>query len=648
MSIKDEFNRQFQPAIEDISLPERLAGRYRPESCLASREDGEVWLLGDAEGGRYVLKIDRTGKRDLAGEFALMERLPRELAVPLPVDCFEEGGVRYLLRTYLPGQPLAEVWKQGDAGRCVEIGVKLCALLEKLHNLEQPVIHRDIKPENIILSPEGEPGLIDFGIARVYKEGQDADTMFMGTRLTAPPEQYGYAQTDRRADIYSLGVTLCWMLTGSYKLEALEGADCPEGLKKCLSRAAAFDPQNRYQSAAELSAALGGSAPRRKGLLAAALLCVLVLAGGLLWAARPGPASKTPNPPPPPASTSAPVPAQEPVVFSSRSMEAAVRQALERPEGEITLDELGQIRRLAVVGENALGPEQDFDYRISCYVDYQYQSDLPVGDITDADLSLLAHMPELETLYLCRQKIRDISALEGLPLTALYLCDNEILDLSPLASLTDLETLYLGGNPATDYGVLASLARLKILSVEGGPAGFATLESLAFLDSLTLRELCVGMTVAADGDWSPLSRQVGLVKLQLWAPPDEAVAAAGALPVLRTLTVADYYGSDDLTPFSGLTALEVLNLHKGSFKSLEGVQHMGRLLTLAAGYNGIADLSPLTGLEYLSYLQLEGLDIADFSPLMELPALGYVVVPQALGEQVETDCPGHAFELRTF
>ena len=129
MSVKDEFNRQFQPVVENIALPERLAGHYRPESCLLCREGREVWLLRNGEGGRYVLKIDRTGRRDLAGEFSLMGRLPQDLAgcVPLPVDCFQDGNAQYLLRTCLPGRPLSEVWEPGDVPRCVEIGKKLCS-----------------------------------------------------------------------------------------------------------------------------------------------------------------------------------------------------------------------------------------------------------------------------------------------------------------------------------------------------------------------------------------------------------------------------------------------------------------------------------------------------------------------------------------
>ena len=92
----------------------------------------------------------------------------------------------------------------------------------------------------------------------------------------------------------------------------------------------------------------------------------------------------------------------------------------------------------------------------------------------------------------------------------------------------------------------------------------------------------------------------------------------------------------------------MLSIHKGSVERLDGVEHLTRLITLSVGFNAVTELAPLAGLERLNYLQLEGLDIADFSPLAELPALGYVVVPQAQGPMVEAACPGHAFELRTY
>lgn len=90
--------------MESLSLPARLAERYRPESCLS---DAGVWLLRDESGNRFILKIDRGGERDLAAEYALMQRLPPELEgrVPRAVDCFREGETCCLLRTFLPGAP---------------------------------------------------------------------------------------------------------------------------------------------------------------------------------------------------------------------------------------------------------------------------------------------------------------------------------------------------------------------------------------------------------------------------------------------------------------------------------------------------------------------------------------------------------------
>ena len=83
-------------------------------------------------------------------------------------------------------------------------------------------------------------------------------------------------------------------------------------------------------------------------------------------------------------------------------------------------------------------------------------------------------------------------------------------------------------------------------------------------------------------------------------------------------------------------------------ESLEGIQSLRRLYTLSVGFNAVSDLRPLAGLEQLNYVQLEELPITDFSPLMQLPALEYVVVPQNQAERVEADCPAHTFELRTY
>lgn len=625
---------------DGASLPARILEAYEPDSCLSYREGRFVLRLRRrSDDSLFVLKAVRSGAEDLEEEFQILTRLTPLLAgeVPAPEVFFRENGTDYLLRTYLPGETLTQYRdREGTCPEkvCIRLGRQLCRLLETLHSQEPPIIHRDIKPENILLLPDGRVGLIDFGIARQYKFGQDTDTRHMGTRSTAAPEQYGFAQTDRRTDLYALGMTLIWLVTGVYEREALvQAPDLSPHLRQSLEKAVSFAPEDRYQSAQAFSAALAGqiAPPRRhRWPVLAAVLLPVVLAGVFWTRSRP----------------LAPQEEENTVEFTSSSMEIAVRYALNQPEGAVTYDQLAEIRHLAVVGQTAFGPEQTFDYRISCYLDGAYLGDTASGDISD--LSLLIHMPNLEELYLCCQEIRDVAVLAELPLTTLALCDNEILDFSSLTELTELETLYLGGNPGTDYSALAGLARLETLVVEGGvTTGIAAVDDLDFLDGLTLRKLGLGLTVPKSGDWSPLTRQVALEELLLWDPGEEAVAAANALPDLKNLTIGDYFALD-LTGLTGLVGLEVLNIHKGGLESLEGIQSLQRLYTLSVGFNAVTDLSPLGGLEQLNYVQLEDLDITDFSPLMELPALEYVVVPENQAELVEAACPSHLFELRTY
>lgn len=650
MKEQDHFLSEFTPLPRGIVLPDRILADYEVDSCLGHKEDGRLILrLRRKSDGRWVvLKAATAEKRDLVEEYSVLTTLAPLLpgVVPEPVDCFEEDGTGYLLRTYLAGETLTQ-WREREGHcseeLCVSLGRKLCALLEILHSQRPPVIYRDIKPENIILLPDGGVGLIDFGIARQFKDGKDTDTRHMGTRSTAAPEQYGYAQTDQRTDLYALGMTLIWLLTGTYDRDSLarSGRISPH-LRGVLEKAAAFSPDDRFQDAASFSVALAGGRTRRRRPIWVASLCVILAAvvGIGVYVSR---EKGLPNQP---SEMEQPVQVQA-VAFTSDAMEAAVRQALGQPDGDITYDQLSQIQHLAAVGENTFSAEQTFDYRVSCFIDNQFQGDLPLGDITDSDLSLLTYMPNLQELYLCRQDVTDISVLEGLPLTTLALCEDKIVDFSPLASLSKLETLYLGGNPGTDYSSLSGLTRLEDLRVEGsGSVGICAVDSLDFLDGLTLRKLGLGLTVPKDGNWEPLTRQIALQELQLWDPNEDAVAAANTLVDLKTFGIGDYYAAD-LTALTGMTGLEVLGIHKGSLESLEGVQSLTRLYTLSIGFNAVTDLSPLEGLPQLNYVQLEDLAVTDFSPLNQLPALGTLVVPQEQAELVEAACPGHTFELRT-
>src|SRR5713101_1168017 len=156
-------------------------------------------------------------------EALLLARLSHP-AIPTLYDYFFEDGCWYLVMEYLPGPTLATYMRQYaplPPLEALNYAMQLCDVLDYLHQQELPVVFRDLKPSNVILSPEGRLMLVDFGIARYFKEGQINDTTDFGSPGYASPEQYeGSGQTDGRSDLYSLGVILHEMISGQRPVRA--------------------------------------------------------------------------------------------------------------------------------------------------------------------------------------------------------------------------------------------------------------------------------------------------------------------------------------------------------------------------------------------------------------------------------------------
>jgi ribosomal protein L40E len=152
--------------------------------------------------------------------------------------------------------------------------VQICTVLEYLHSRKPPIIFRDLKPSNIMVSNAGTVKLVDFGIARTYKEDKLQDTIALGSENYAAPEQWGEAQTDARSDIYGLGATLYHLLANLPPSPAFLPSE-PEAVDRVnpgLSREAAAivtkamqrDRADRYQSATEMKAAILACLPEQQ------------------------------------------------------------------------------------------------------------------------------------------------------------------------------------------------------------------------------------------------------------------------------------------------------------------------------------------------------------------------------------------------
>jgi serine/threonine protein kinase len=139
--------------------------------------------------------------------------------LPQVYGSFSEGSRHYLVMEFIDGQTLEERQTAAKSKALPEREVmawsdQICSVLTYLHSQRPPIIFRDLKPGNVMVTSSGRIKLIDFGIARVFTPGRVRDTQALGTPGFAPPEQYGKAQTDARADVYALGCTLYQMLSG--------------------------------------------------------------------------------------------------------------------------------------------------------------------------------------------------------------------------------------------------------------------------------------------------------------------------------------------------------------------------------------------------------------------------------------------------
>lgn len=246
---------------------------FRVDAVLkasAVEETQRVFFEGanGAEQGPYIRKlIDRdAGIGSVYRElFELRRAGRRQRYLPAVYDCHEAGGRLVVLMEHACGETLRElVGREPDArgrlGLALRVFPALCEAVAELHGaLGHPVVHRDVTPSNVVC-PAGDPSaltLVDLGIARSYDPDADGDTAYFGTRPYAPPEQFGFGQTDVRTDVYALGMVLFFCLTGrdadrGDRRRRFADPGVPEPLRRVVERATMLEPLSRYRDPGEL------------------------------------------------------------------------------------------------------------------------------------------------------------------------------------------------------------------------------------------------------------------------------------------------------------------------------------------------------------------------------------------------------------
>lgn len=254
-----------------------LEGKYEILKLIGQGGMSKVYLAMDKRLNKQwaVKEIEKRAKdrnneviiQSAIAEANMIKRLDHP-ALPRIVDIIDERDKIFVIMDYIEGEPLDKILDEYGAQPqelVIEWAKQLCEVLDYLHTRNPSIIYRDMKPANVMLKPDGNLKLIDFGIAREYKEQNLSDTVSLGTKGYAAPEQFGgKGQTDPRTDVYCLGVTLYHLVTGHnpceppYELYPIRywNPQLSGGLERIIEKCTQLNPEDRYQSCAELLYAL--------------------------------------------------------------------------------------------------------------------------------------------------------------------------------------------------------------------------------------------------------------------------------------------------------------------------------------------------------------------------------------------------------
>lgn len=210
--------------------------KYEELSVLSDTKKCRTSLMRNKDTGELVVKKEM-GKESFS-VYSLLKSIKNKNLIKV-LECFRDEDKTIEIEEYVNGKRLDDYFREKKATleQVVDVGIALCEGLAPMHKLN--LVHRDIQPKNIIITNEGSLKIIDFDISRKENENATHDTTLLGTVGYAAPEQYGFAQTTNRSDIYSIGAVL---------KELSSFSELDKIVAKCME----MDPANRYENVEQL------------------------------------------------------------------------------------------------------------------------------------------------------------------------------------------------------------------------------------------------------------------------------------------------------------------------------------------------------------------------------------------------------------
>lgn len=274
--------------ISMLQIGSYVDGKYKVLNKIGQGGMSVVYLaLNEKANKTWAIKEVRkdgqqdftTVKQGLIAETNILKELNHKY-LPSIIDVIDDGDSFLIVMDYIQGKSLDKILKGSMEKEGLPIalddvidwGKQLCEVFYYLHTRPNPIIYRDMKPGNVMLKPDGEISLIDFGTARTFKQGNREDTTCLGTPGYASPEQYGgNGQSTPRSDIYCLGATLHHLITGRNPsptpfnfpkitqcrpslVDEIPREDMNKllGLEMIIDRCTQYEPENRYESCLEM------------------------------------------------------------------------------------------------------------------------------------------------------------------------------------------------------------------------------------------------------------------------------------------------------------------------------------------------------------------------------------------------------------